>query len=778
MNNRIDENKREIEELNSRIAQLESENQQLYESRKFFESMMNNDKISFVIVQGIPPRVVFVNRGCAILTGYSADEILSMEESEIRSLILPEYRDEFFRRYYRRSRGEAVEDEYQIMAETRNGFKIIRFFVYPIDFSGESSVLILLVDETGKAAAENALRESEEYYRLLFNRSPAGIFYYDSDLIITECNDRFIDLLKSTREKLIGLDMNVLQDGRVLPCIKTALNGVEGIYEGPYSATTGDADIVISMRTEPLVSETGEVRGGGGIVEDITRRFKVEEALEQSERRFKEMVDNSPSPLAVVDCFDNLVYVNSSFVHLFGYDKDEIGNLSSWWTIAYPDESYRKNVLRHWEREYSRVKKTGEIRGPGEFRVSCRDNTVRNIEFHLMPVGEQIVILMNDLTEYRIAEEELVKARKIESLGILAGGIAHDFNNILTSVVGNLSFAKEVLDDRDQLLEILSIAENASIRGKELTRQLLTFSRGGTPVCKSTSIIRLLKETADFVLSGSDVMCDFNIESDLRAADIDSGQISQVFQNLIINAVEAMPAGGVINVTAENYSAAENDPNLSPGNYVRIVFSDKGKGIPGDIITSVFDPFFTTKKSGSGLGLSVTYSIIKKHRGYIRVRSNCEEGTVFELFLPASGSSEKFSSVSVNGYVFEGRRVLVMDDEELILKTSRRMLEMKKFIVDTALTGEEAVAKFNDAQTAGKSFDLVILDLTIPGGIGGREVISILKKNDPAVKAIVSSGYSSDPVMSNYSDYGFAGVVTKPYSFDDFFSVVVHVLDE
>jgi nitrogen-specific signal transduction histidine kinase/ActR/RegA family two-component response regulator len=377
-----------------------------------------------------------------------------------------------------------------------------------------------------------------------------------------------------------------------------------------------------------------------------------------------------------------------------------------------------------------------------------------------------VVLVLRDVTENKRIEEELIKAQKLESLGVLAGGIAHDFNNLLTAILGNVSLAKMYADGQEKVIQRLDEAEKASLRAKDLTQQLLTFAKGGAPVKRTASISDVVKDSVKFALRGSNVRCVFDVAQSLWPVEIDEGQISQVVHNLIINACQAMPTGGTILVQAENTTVWPDQDVGSPlgeGKYVKLSVQDEGQGIPSDILPKIFDPYFTTKKRGSGLGLATSYSILKNHDGLITVESEVGKGTTFSIHLPVSLGEESEKKPFRDAPLYGNGRILVMDDEEMLRAFVGELLGMLGYDVMFAADGHETIEKYRNARECGSPFDCVLMDLTIPGGMGGKETIEKLLQIDPQVRAVVSSGYSDDPVMADFRKYGFLGVVAKPY---------------
>jgi len=371
-----------------------------------------------------------------------------------------------------------------------------------------------------------------------------------------------------------------------------------------------------------------------------------------------------------------------------------------------------------------------------------------------------------------------MNAEKIESLGVLAGGIAHDFNNLLNAIMGNIDLALFSPGQSEEIRENLERAEKAALRARDLTTQLLTFSRGGAPIRKTASIAELIRDSADFALRGSNSRAEFVFPDDLWKASIDEGQISQVVNNLVLNAAQAMLQGGTVRISADNVEVASAKAGeMKPGKYVRITVSDEGSGIPREHIKRIFEPYFTTKAKGSGLGLATSYSIVRSHEGSIEVESDVGRGTTMRVFLPASLSQQREGEPGALPVHPRGSgRVLVMDDDDIIRQTTGLMLQKLGYEVELAADGGETLDKYKESLNGGRRFDAVIMDLTIPGGIGGREAMELLLSIDPLVRGIVSSGYSSDAVMANYRQYGFAAVLAKPYRKNDLAAVLQKVL--
>ncbi len=377
--------------------------------------------------------------------------------------------------------------------------------------------------------------------------------------------------------------------------------------------------------------------------------------------------------------------------------------------------------------------------------------------------------LRAEIAQREQTEEELLRARKLESLGVLAGGIAHDFNNFLTVVQGNLEVAKAQMDPAEPARDFLDQAANGCQRAKFLASQLLTFAKGGAPVRRVASIAQIVTDAVHLARTGSPIAIDVKIANDLSFAQVDPGQIGQVLHNILINAREAMPVGGAIEVRAENL-AGEPEPQI------RISIRDNGHGIPADVLPQIFDPYFTTKAGGNGLGLATSYAIVNKHGGHIAVESTPGVGTLFTIDLPAALEEVSAPAASADVLQIGSERLLVMDDDEALRTLSKAVLTHLGYDAHTAGDGAEAVALYETAKATGKGFDAVLLDLTVTGGMGGIEAAAKLKELDPSAKLIVSSGYSDAPAMSRFPEYGFDAVLVKPWTVQEMSEVLRRVL--
>ncbi|MBW2149668.1 MAG: PAS domain S-box protein [Deltaproteobacteria bacterium] len=507
--------------------------------------------------------------------------------------------------------------------------------------------------------------------------------------------------------------------------------------------------------------------------EDITPRKLAQAALRESEQKYRALMENIADTVFTITMDGRFTFLSPQAEVLTGYPMEKLLTMC-----------FRNLLVPEYIPLFEGKMAPGEsmkVIEPFEIEIRNSAGNKVQVEMSLSPSRDEkgnIVLcgIARDITEKKKLENELLKAQKLESIGILAGGIAHDFNNILTAIMGNITLARMDATPGDKTDEILKKAEKASLRAKDLARQLLTFSKGGAPIKMTTSIDKLLKDSAGFALRGSNVRCEFSIPPDLWQVEVDESQINQVVNNLIINADQAMAEGGIIKVRAENTVVGrENSLHLKDGKYIKITVEDHGIGIPQEHLDKIFDPYFTTKRKGSGLGLATSYSIIKNHNGAIAVKSKPHAGTTFCIYLPASRKQTMAKEIAEKKALVGNGKILLMDDEKIVREVAGRMLEHIGYDLAFAENGEEAIELYRKAKESGQPFDALIMDLTVPGAMGGKEAMVKLLEIDPEVKAVVSSGYFNDPVMADFRKYGFQGVVVKPYKIEDLNKVLSEI---
>lgn len=502
---------------------------------------------------------------------------------------------------------------------------------------------------------------------------------------------------------------------------------------------------------------------------EIAERERTEERLRESEQRYRAIFEGAVEGI-LIDRLDTkeIVYANPAVRSMLGHGGDKVPTLAL-------EEIHPPGILdklsvdsegRPGEQSKKILTNVPCLRKDGsQFLV---DIAVGRIIFGGV---ECSLKFYTDVTDRKRAEEAIQKTEKLESLGVLAGGIAHDFNNLLLGMFANIELARSLCDSSnindavEEIKECLDDTLKVYSRTKDLTKQLLTFAKGGTPARTTGSLVEMVRETARFALSGSNVSCEFHVSDDLWMSDFDENQMAHVVQNIILNAQQAMPMGGEISVRMSNVmlQGGEYQP-LDKGNYVQLSFEDTGLGIDQEMLKTIFDPFFTTKQKGSGMGLATSHSIVAQHDGHIEVESELGKGSTFHVILPASENQLRVKTTDERCEHEGSGRILVMDDEPFIRQLAKRLLERLGYAVTVAGDGREALELFGEGQRSAEEFKAVILDLTVPGGLGGRETMEGLRREDPSVVIIAASGYSDDPIISEPARYGFNAAIGKPFT--------------
>jgi PAS domain S-box-containing protein len=627
---------------------------------------------------------------------------------------------------------------------------------------------------------EEALRISEEKFAVAFRLSPEPISINAmSDGRYIDVNDAWLNYSGYTRDEVIGRtpeELNMQMEPKLskeqLRFLKT--KGWLKDLESRYTNKHGEIRLSLcSMAAVTINHELCALMASN----DITERRAIEEDLARQTERLMVTLRNIADGVIATDINGKIILANKAAETMLGRSAEEaVGTDFVQAVLALnprPEPLFDDIMsIQPATRKITNINFTlnGEERSVEANRALINDREGNCIG---------MVWALRDTTDEQRITDELLKASKLDSLGVLAGGIAHDFNNLLTVIVGNIALLKMMREDDAEAILLLTEAEKASFQAKGLTQQLLTFARGGTPIKVPVDIDQLVAGSVNFALSGSNVRSKICKPEKLWPVLADIGQLNQVANNLLINAIQAMPNGGTIRVLGENVVLGDEEiATLPAGRYVRLSVADEGVGIPEEILSRIFDPYYTTKPTGSGLGLATSYSIIRKHHGCILVESQVGKGTTFHVYLPAC-DLKKFESDDGQFVLNQGRgRILVMDDDERIREVAAQILDSIGYEVHTVADGSAALKIYQEAMAGEQPFDAVILDLTVPGQMGGQETVGELLKMDPQARVIVSSGYNNDPIMADHEKWGFKGVIPKPYGVKELSETVAAVLKD
>ncbi len=772
-----------IEDISEKVNAIQAVKDSEEKFRVLFNSGMDAVFVYRLDKNNEPASYIEINEVAASQLGYTREELLKMP---FITHVDPVLKKDFLKTL------EKVFSDQHALFETvlikKDHKKIpVEMGIHTFTFQGKPAIIAVARDITERQKAKVALEESERRYRGLFEGIPLGLYRSTADGQFLDINPALLAMLglksKTEAYKTNSKEFYTSEEDRDRWFEILTNDGIVKSFDTQLKRKDGKL-IWARINCRAVYDGAGKIVYVEGSIEDVTTRRQIERALAAEKERLGVTLRSIGDGVITTNLEGKITLINEVAEKLTGWNGTPPLGESIQQVFIARDNSreglYNPTLeVLTTARSVKREKDVVLIsRGGDERQIAISAAPLKDNRDHLMGT----VLVFRDVSKLFELEEELYKARKLESLGVLAGGIAHDFNNILTAITGNVSMAKVACPDDKKLLAQLENAENAAEKAKSLTLQLLTFAKGGSPVKEAASISEIIKETADFTIRGKHSICKYHFGEKLWPVEVDEGQISQVINNLMLNSVQAMKKGGTINISAENVDISDENQEwevlLKEGKYVRIRVQDNGVGIPPELLSQIFDPYFSTKQKGSGLGLAVSYSIIKKHGGYIFVESKPGKGTTFTVLLPASPDAvikkplQKLQIANGNG------KILVMDDEEAILDLVGKMLSFLGYDVQLSHDGDEAIEVYKAALKNNQPFDAVIMDLTVPGGQGGKETVHELLKMDPQIKAIVSSGYSTDPIMAQYRDFGFVDRISKPYDVQTMSEVLHRVLNK
>jgi len=753
------------------ITELKHYEKELQDSLAKMNALVKASPIAISLLD-VHGKVTLWNPAAERLFGWSAREALG----RINPVVPQGKMTEFKKNLDYVLQGNVIT-EIEIQRERKDGSTIeISLSAAPVCNAAEEifGIAVMMSDISDRKKAEESLRESEERFRQIASNIKEVFWLFDwQEQRVLYVSPAFDMIWGRSRESLYERYDEWSES--IHPDDVTHAEETFNIILETGGGEPREYRIVRPDGSQRWISDTGyaikDAEGNivriTGIAEDITERKRSEAALNSEKERLAVTLHSIGDAVIATDRSEFITLMNPIAENLTGWPEAEAkGRLLSEVFHIVNDTTGQPSL-----NPVQQVLETGIIQDLTNDTVLInRDGKKYNIADSAAPIkdtGQKIVgvvLVFRDITAAQRTEAELLKMEKLKSLGILAGGIAHDFNNFLTGIIGNLSLVQMDIDPNNRIFPRLNEMEKAAMRAKDLTQQLLTFSKGGEPIKRLTQIDVLVREAALFAVRGSSVRCRFDFPDNLWPANVDTGQIGQVIHNLVINAEQVMPEGGIITISGNNATVVPDiHIKLTREQYIRIMIQDQGTGIKKEHMGRIFDPYFTTKQKGSGLGLTIVHSIIEKHDGHVEVDSELGTGSMFSIYLPASPGSAVKTPERSERITSGSGCILVMDDEEFIRTLISEMLNKLGYDTVLARDGAEAIRIFRHAMESDRPFDAVILDLTIPGGMGGQETVVRLAEIDEHVKAIVSSGYSNDPVMSNYTDFGFASAVRKPY---------------
>ena len=666
----------------------------------------------------------------------------------------------------------AVQD-YEIHFYTKKGdIRICQLYSEVITINENKFVLSNILDVTEKTYMYQELQYSEEKFSRAFHASPEAMSInslYNGKY--EEVNESFCQVTGYSRDEVIGKSTVELEIWANPVQRKEMIHKlVEGrvVQQHECDFRKKDGTVGTGLFSAEMIHFDGRSYVLSSVL-DITQRKKAEEALNTQKERLRVTLQSIGDAVISTDIRGNIIMMNQAAEKLTAWTQSETANMKLKDIFNIVDEGTGKKPVNPVEK----VLNTGEIiKLTNHTVLISKDGRKRIITYNAAPIKDEdntifgVILVFRDVTEKIRIENEWNKLQKFEALELLAGGIAHDFNNIMTAIMGNVSVLQKYLKENTMAMERLEDVATASTRARELTRGLLTFARDGLPVRRKADIKEIIRECVDISLTGSSVKVQYSMPDDIWPVSIDATRMGQVFQNLAINAVQAMPEGGILTIELENsYVHDVPDILVEPGRYILIKVIDNGKGIPAAVLPRIFDPYYTTKEHGSGLGLATVHSIVLQHNGYIRVESSINTGTTFTIWLPGCQKDQDDHS-HTTGYEVNKLQVLIMDDDEMVLEIGREIFSELGHDVECFDSFKDLEERYRDYRKNNIE-TLVIMDMIMPGQDDIQSCLKKLKKIDPDVIACITSGYTDDEKMLNPREYGFAGAIPKPYRIKD-----------
>jgi len=755
------------------ITERKQAEEALRDSEAKYSALVENSKDGIIIIhEGM---LKFINKASADMVGYSSKEMIG---SNFLDFAAPDYRELVFKRYAERVKGKDVPSIYEIELLRKDGKTVpVELNAIRIDFEGEPADLAVVRDISERKLVEQELKKSEERYRMLFKQSPLGIMHFDQNGVIVDCNETFIEIMGSSRKKLIGFNMlKSLRDKKMLSAVKKALSGGTGYYEGDYLSVTGGKLTTMRAIYNRITLEDGSFLGGVSIYEDITERKRAEEELRDSEERLGTILNSLQAGIVCIHAETHtIVDANPAAIEMIGAPKEQIIGHVCHKYICPAEEG--KCPITDFGQEVDNSERTLLTASGKEIPI------LKTVTPILLGGQAHLLDIFIDITEKKGLEAQLQQAQKMEAIGTLAGGIAHDFNNILQAISGysQILLMGKKADNPDY--EKLEAIEKSTQRASDLTKQLLIFSRKVESKLRpidlnkeTEQVSKMLERTISKMIN-----IELHLAENLNIVNADPAQIEQILMNIGVNARDAMPHGGRLIFETENIVLDKHYCKIhlgsKPGHYVKLSISDTGHGMDKETLRHIFDPFYTTKETGkgTGLGLAMVYGIVKSHNGYIMCYSEPGVGTTFKIYFPVIKRETDIHEPIEEQFPLKGgnETILLVDDEEAIRNLGKATLAKFGYTVLMASDGETALEIYHKNQ---KKISLVILDIIMPG-IGGKKCLEELLKINSALKVIISSGYTMDGPGKEILKTGAKGFISKPYNISHILKVVRETLD-